>query len=256
MEALGNPALEYTFCSSAVRLAQAKGLHRQPAKSWNLPESEILHRNWLWWAIYCCDKSIARRSGRPSVCGILPGPKKKEGVANSLCQAIIDDENSCEVPSKKVDGSTMDLDFFTYAIRHAQLSSQISQQLLSTKALRFGPSNLIDGVKNLLQRLEMLQRTLPGHFKIDPARGNALSYPAIRYDHIMYLHDAYYGSLMAIHSLFSYPWIWVFNNMENNVAVQSQMAASSAALADAARNIILALRVVEINPSSPHWSVF
>ncbi|KAJ5746512.1 hypothetical protein N7520_011694 [Penicillium odoratum] len=236
VEGLGNPALEYTFCSSAVRLAQAKGLHRQPAKSWKLPEAEILHRNWLWWAIYCSDKSIARRSGRPS--------------------AIDDEEISCEIPSKKVDGSTMDLDFFTYAIRHAQLSSQISHQLLSAKALRFGPTSLIDRVKNMLQRLEMLQRTLPAHLKIDSAKGNALSPSAIRYDHIMYLHDAYYGSLMAIHSLFSYPWIWLLDNMENNVAVQSQMAASSVALAEAARNIILASRVLEINPSSPHWLAF
>lgn len=256
MEGLGNPALEYTFCSSAVRLAQAKGLHRQPAKSWNLPDSEILHRNWLWWAIYCSDKSISRRSGRPSVCGVLSGEKMQEQrVTNSFCQAIYDDEISCEIPSRKVEGSTMDLEFFTYAIRHAQLSSQISHELLSAKALRLGPSSLIDRVQDVLQRLETLQRTLPAHFKVESARESALSNPAIRYDHIMYLHDAYHGSLMAIHSLFSYPWIWVFNNMESNVAVQSQMVASSVALAEAARNIILASRVLEINPSSPHWWV-
>jgi hypothetical protein len=67
IEGLGSPSLEYMFCSGAVRLAQAKGLHRQPAKAWNLPEFEVLYRNWLWWAIYCFDKHIAKRSARPSV---------------------------------------------------------------------------------------------------------------------------------------------------------------------------------------------
>lgn len=66
-EGLGSPALEYMICSCAARLVQSKELHRQPAKLWNLPESEIIHRNWLFWAIYCCEKAIINRSGRPSV---------------------------------------------------------------------------------------------------------------------------------------------------------------------------------------------
>jgi len=66
-EGLGSPALEYMLCSNAVRLAQSKGLHRQPSASWKMRKSDILHRNWLWWAIYCCDKQIACRCGRPSV---------------------------------------------------------------------------------------------------------------------------------------------------------------------------------------------
>lgn len=55
------------MCVSAVRLAQTKGLHRQPASSWNLPEDEMLHRNWLFWAIYVHEKQVTHRSGRPSV---------------------------------------------------------------------------------------------------------------------------------------------------------------------------------------------
>ena len=67
VEGLGSPALEYMMCANAARVAQAKGLHRQPSRTWNLPETEILHHNWLFWAIYCCEKQIAQRCGRPSV---------------------------------------------------------------------------------------------------------------------------------------------------------------------------------------------
>ena len=66
-EGLGNPALEYMLCANATRLAQAKGLHRRPAKAWNLSTHDELHHTWLFWAIYCCEKHIAYRSGRPSV---------------------------------------------------------------------------------------------------------------------------------------------------------------------------------------------
>jgi hypothetical protein len=55
------------LCSSAARLAQSKGMHLQPLDSWELEPDDILNRNWLFWTIYCYEKHIASRSGRPSV---------------------------------------------------------------------------------------------------------------------------------------------------------------------------------------------
>ena len=66
-EGLGCPSLEYMLCANGVRLAQAKGLHRHPARAWNLAGDDVIHYNWLFWAVYCCEKQIAQRSGRPSV---------------------------------------------------------------------------------------------------------------------------------------------------------------------------------------------
>lgn len=66
-EGLGSPALQYVLSSNAARLAQSKGLHRQPAPSWKLDADQINNQNWLFWAIYYCDKRIALQSARPSV---------------------------------------------------------------------------------------------------------------------------------------------------------------------------------------------
>jgi hypothetical protein len=55
------------LCSSTARLAQAKGLHLHPLDSWDLDENTIVYRSWLFWTIYCYEKHIAYRSGRPSV---------------------------------------------------------------------------------------------------------------------------------------------------------------------------------------------
>lgn len=72
-EGMGNPALEYMLVSNALRLAQSKGLHRQPIASWHLSEEETNSRNWLFWSIYAYEKHIAFRSGRPSVlCFSMP----------------------------------------------------------------------------------------------------------------------------------------------------------------------------------------
>ena len=53
--------------ANAARLAQAKGLHRRAAKAWTLAEHDELHHSWLFWAIYCSDKQVSHRAGRPSV---------------------------------------------------------------------------------------------------------------------------------------------------------------------------------------------
>ena len=64
-------SLQYMLCSNAMRLACSKGLHRQPARSWNILPREVDHRHWLFWSIYCLEKQICSRSGRPSVCPSL-----------------------------------------------------------------------------------------------------------------------------------------------------------------------------------------
>lgn len=66
-EGLGSPALQYMLCSNAARLAQSKGLHRQPAPSWQIDEDQINNQNWLFWAVYYSEKSLALRTSRPSV---------------------------------------------------------------------------------------------------------------------------------------------------------------------------------------------
>ncbi|KAJ5934040.1 hypothetical protein N7466_003587 [Penicillium verhagenii] len=108
-ELLGSPAIEYMLCASAARLAQSKGLHRQPSKTWNLPKSEMVHRNWVFWAAYYYDKNIALRSGRPP--------------------AFNDDEISCEIPSELPNGSTTDINVVTSLIEHARICAKISKEL-------------------------------------------------------------------------------------------------------------------------------
>jgi hypothetical protein len=237
-EGLGNPALEYMLCANAARLAHAKGLHRRPAKAWNLAESDELHHSWLFWALYCCEKLIAHRSGRPS--------------------AIDDDEISCQIPTQACHGSTIDVPAFTYIIRHARISSQISKRLMSVKAFQQSPSDLLATAAELDHQLREWSESLPEHMRPSarlrsfqvpqPHDAQSQSFP------IVLLHYAYYGSLMAIHTIFAYPWVssTIFGN-DRSAVTQDQIIFSSDTIADAARNIVIIARSLEITGASIQW---
>ena len=224
------------MCANAARLAQSKGLHRQPAKSWALPENEVLHRNWLFWAIYCVEKYIAYRSGRPS--------------------AIDDNDISCEIPSKIAPGSTIGLEYFVNIIKHAQIASEISTRLASCKAFRQTPEVLAQTASELSLRLRTWKTSLPAYLQ-PGASFKSLERPhGIRNGHIIYLHYAYYGSLMAIHTIFTYPWISAALGIEQSLEFQSQIFVSTNAVAEAARSILMTTRDLEIDAGLPQVLAF
>ena len=66
-EGLASPALSSGLVSNAALLALSLGLHREPSDGYFHKDSDAVQRIWLFWAVYCCEKHIAQRCGRPSV---------------------------------------------------------------------------------------------------------------------------------------------------------------------------------------------
>jgi hypothetical protein len=66
-EGFGTPALGSGFISNAATFAQSLGLHKERTDVDAHSSPEALRETWLFWAVYCCDKRIAQRSGRPAV---------------------------------------------------------------------------------------------------------------------------------------------------------------------------------------------
>lgn len=236
VEGLGNPALEYMLCANAARLAQARGLHRQPSKSWKLPETEILQRNWLFWTVYCVEKLIAYRSGRPS--------------------AIEDDDITCQLPTIVVLESAMDLDVLTAYVQHAQISSMISRRLFSAKSFQQSPSALIQTAQELSQRLQHWRDSLPAMLQTNKIIKSAELPRNVQVLHVVKVRFLYCGSLMAIHTIFAYPWISAMFGNSQNQALGNQILISSNSIAEAARSLILAVRYINIDAATPQWSAF
>ncbi|KAE8359557.1 fungal-specific transcription factor domain-containing protein [Aspergillus caelatus] len=235
-ELLGSPAVEYMLCASAVRLAQSKGLHRQPSRAWNLPRSEVVHRNWVFWAAYCYDKNIALRSGRPS--------------------AFDDDEISCEIPNELPDGSRSDIEVIIAAIEHAKICAKISKQLLSARAFNQSPKSLFDTMETLEDKLRMWRNSLPDHLTL--AKQN--DYQPLRNSYqckanILRLHYLYWGSVISLNANFHYPWISSLLARQEPF-FEDRMLKSSTRAAEASRQILWTLKDTELDTSSSSPIVF
>jgi hypothetical protein len=114
---------------------------------------------------------------------------------------------SCQIPTSVMPGSAMDLEVLTAYVKHAQISSLISQKLASAKSFQQSPSTLIQTVQKLSQQLQQWRDTLPYSIRIGRPIRTAELPRNVQVLHIAKLHFAYYGSLMAIHTIFAYPWI-------------------------------------------------
>lgn len=223
------------MCANAVRMAQARRLHRQPPESQGLQECDILNRGWLWWTVYCLEKQIAFRSGRPS--------------------AIVDDDITTQIPTTAAPGSSCDVELFTFIIKNAQISSQVSRRLMSVMAFQQPTNDIIKTVADLHKQLQRLLDSLPSGLKVDtPVRGPQYFQMRPRLVYTLYLHFAIYGSLIAIHVLFFYPWMPApFCSETTTSAFRTQVARSSSTIANAARKIILIVRAITIDAASPAW---
>ncbi|KAJ5756857.1 fungal-specific transcription factor domain-containing protein [Penicillium manginii] len=228
-ELLGSPAVEYMLCASAVRLAQSKGLHRQPSRAWNLPRSETLHRSWVFWAAYFYDKNIALRSGRPS--------------------AVDDDEISSEIPNEFPDGSRSGIGMAVAAIEHARICAKISKQILSARAFNQSPEALFNVMETLEKKLQMWRKTLPDHLTLPKQKHSLLlrKYDQRRTE-ILRLHYLYWGSVIALNANFHYPWISSLLARSESF-FEDRLVKSSTRAAEASREILSTLKDTELDTS-------
>ncbi|TVY54622.1 putative transcriptional regulatory protein [Lachnellula cervina] len=236
VEGAGCPALEYMLCSVAWRLAQSKGLHRQAGTAWGMGAQEIQHRNWIFWILYSYEKHIAHRSGRAS--------------------AIDDDDISCHLPTTAPAGSSNNVGFCTYVIKHAQLSSQIGKRFSTVQAYRQSPESIVKTACELDQKLREWRDSLPPSMHPGTIINSSEIPPNLDTVHVIYLHYAFFGSLISIHSTVTYPWSDM-SGRNGNMALRNQVDISTQIVADASRNIILATKYInDIHASTPLWLAF
>lgn len=234
VEGVGCPSLEYMLCSGAVRLAQAKGLHRQPGSAWGMSPEEIQQRNWIFWVLYSYEKQVAQRSGRAS--------------------AIDDEDISCHIPTVALFGSSNKVEWSTYMIKHAQISSRIGKRFSTVQAYRQTPEQVVQVAAELDQELREWKDTLPPHLRPGSTINLSNLPVGMKMDHVLYLHYSYFGSLIGIHSTFTYPWSGIMFGRGRTKVLSNQVAISIEIVAEASRNIILATKYInDIYSSTPVW---
>lgn len=143
----------------------------------------------------------------------------------------------------------MNVELFTACVKHAQITSKISKKLATVKAYTQTPRELVQTVTEMDNLLKDWQKSLPHHLQPStPIKYSAIP-NGLLIQHILYIRYAYYGSVLAIHSIFTYPWTMGIVSTD----FRDQVALSTNAVVEASRNIILTTRYIDVDVSSPVW---
>lgn len=232
--------LEYTLSSIASRLAQSLALNRHPPPEWDLTESEKRERNRVFWVIYCLDKMIGLRCGRPCV--------------------IYDEEVSCCFPrgvrviqrgnDEEVKGSAP-FDFFLCFTKLSRIGGNVSRMLYSATALYTPSSRLVLRLNGLLGDLQAWVHSIPDGIRPGKHLNRMPDTHGLSRDQIVVLHTSYYYVLCAIYRRFTPIFAQDSKSLEHLIDSKSHVSHI-----EAARCIALLTKHLDFESFSPAWYVF
>lgn len=242
-EGISSRIVQYMLCANALRLATAQGLHRKPAPSWNLSQDEQCLRDRIFWALYCLDKDISCRSGRPSV----GNTSLILRVDLTRFQTIDDDEVNCLVPSYRPVGSLVNVVYFQVMIRLSQLSSLALKKLSNARAFRQTPQEWVTAVTDLDAKVSELQHCVQNTFGFSLPIDLSRVPNALNLEQSLSLQFLYHALVWDIHSVFAHPWSRGIQNLDRHSGFQIQARKSSAIMAATSRTAILDCRFIYLN---------
>lgn len=141
--------------------------------------------------------------------------------------------------------------YFHEVIKHARISACVSKDLTSIKASQNSAEELARRAQKLEARLNAWYEQIDPGLKPQSLHLNKARSSGICGNHGIYLQFSYYGTLIAIHSIFAYPW----NRMggdDSNVSPE-QKERSMNTMVDASRRIVLATKSISSQVPSPAW---
>lgn len=160
------------------------------------------------------------------------------------------------MPSRVVDGSTVNLDLLVSAVKHARIIGDITNQITDLKTSSPTLGEVVRAVDQLEQRLRHWHDSLPPGLRTD-ADYSALP-ENLDVAYVLYHQYAFWGSLTTMHSILVHPWN--APRMQTKpielLDFRKHSRNSMSKVVDAARAIIRSLRHIRIDICSPKWYDF
>ncbi|KAI1629537.1 fungal-specific transcription factor domain-containing protein [Exophiala viscosa] len=229
-EAVSCRMLQYMLVANAYRLACGQGLHVQPVPSWNLSEEEKSLRQCVFWAIYCLDKQIACRSGRPGL--------------------IDDEEINCQLPTSGRSDDSVNVRYTQACIEINHLASRIRKMLFTASAWRQAPENLVNNVTMLQMKLDALRANLKAQCQIDLPLKITKPPAGLDMQQALSIQFLYYNLVWDIHTTLAHPW-FRGTGLDRHPDFQLQIAQSCSIVAETSRAAILDCRFIQLDASCP-----
>ncbi|OAG42910.1 hypothetical protein AYO21_02861 [Fonsecaea monophora] len=236
VECIGCPALDWMLCLNAMKLAESKGLHTRPAAAWDLPDTALQLRSHVWWSLFVYERHIVYRSARPL--------------------AIDDDDITCQLPEKPIDGNATNLDYFVHVVKHAQISGRIARAITRLRKSKQSFHEVKRILTTLQSTLDQWYESLPATVRINTTTNE---FPRDLHPmKTLYLLFSYYGSTIAINSVMVNFWNTLPIHFEATHYDEARdfISQCTEVVAEAARNIVRNLRHVAITPSTPKCLVY
>lgn len=147
----------------------------------------------------------------------------------------------------------VNLDFLIPWIKHAQVSGHITQQITALKASTPSLDEVVRTISDLERTLREWHDSLPPVFRIETNLSDIP--PDLDIIHVLYMHYAFFGGLIAINSLLAHPWnSEVVRLRQSDMAeLETHAAQCLLTVVGASRQIIRRLRHVSIDVCSPRW---
>lgn len=234
--------VEFTLCSTAVRLAYSLAMNCAPPAEWNLSEIEKEERNRTFWTIYCLDKTLALRCGRPS--------------------AIDDAEISCDFPRRNMDPSArlhsagedarQPFDFFLCMTKYARICGQISRGLYSAFALSRYCTELSEQAIRLLNELRTWRSDVPATKSFRQSNASVKDARQLE-SQLLFLQLSYYYALCAIYRRFGPIFCQVDEDENETQALLTGV--TDVSQIEAARSMVLLTKHIDVESYSPGWCV-
>lgn len=239
-QGLSSPmGLEWSLSSMATRLAQSLALNRHPPPEWNLSEDEKRERDRVFWVVYCLDKSIALRSGRPSaICDEEISSCFPRGVS------IIQREEA----GAGITAGAPPFDLFLCFAKLARICGDISRMLYSATALYTPSSRLVGTANRLLQNLRSWMHSIPAEVRPGKTLRRISDTCGLSRGQIISLHGSYYYVLCAIYRRFTPIFTQDSKNLEPLIDQRSHISHI-----EAARSIALLTKHLDLESFSPAW---
>ncbi|WQF84309.1 hypothetical protein CDEST_09323 [Colletotrichum destructivum] len=158
--------------SSAARLSQSIGLHRQPCVMMSMCVQDVEARSRVFWAAYILEKEM--------------------GLNHGLDSIQDDDDIETELPSGRGDG----VDVLNLRAKLAMVESSIRRRLYTAKGLRLTDDDLVKAIIDLDALLEEWRSSLPA--ELQPSYEPRTASPDIASD-ILNLHLAFFRCTMMVH---------------------------------------------------------
>lgn len=234
--------LEYTLSSIASRLAQSLALNRHPPPEWDLTESEKRERNRVFWVIYCLDKMIGLRCGRPCVI-------YDEEVSACFPRDVGIIQRGMDTP--RAPAGSPPFDFFLCFTKLSRIGGKVSRMLYSATALYTPSSQLVLSLNGLLRDLQAWVHSIPDDIRPGKHLNRMPDAHGLSRDQIVVLHASYYYVLCAIYRRFTPIFTQDHNSLEHLIDSKSHVSHI-----EAARCIALLTKHLDFESFSPAWYVF